>query len=186
MGIVTLDEARRQLRIDPDDTSDDQEIQAYCDGITKVIEDYKHEVVQQRTIEEDVELRGFQAMHGRRFRLWSVPLISITSVTSVMTGATWDLANLRLNKDAGLVRVLAGPPLRGLVEVVYEAGYVTVPANYKRGALVVLQHNWETRRGQGAAHSGVIGAEEVHNPRWSYSIPRKALEWLGAPRPVIG
>lgn len=190
MGIVTLDEAKRALRI-VNDTTDDAEIQAYCDGITAAIEDYKHEVIEQRTIHEDVDLGGHWAhpFGARRFRLWSAPVISITSVTSVIGGTVWDVSNLRVTADSGLVRVIGGPPLQGLVEVVYEAGYETVPDNYKRGALVVLQHVWETRRGVGSApRSSVIGMEEErhYDPRYSYSIPRKALEWLGAPRPVVG
>jgi hypothetical protein len=52
--------------------------------------------------------------------------------------------------------------------------------------LVTLQHNWETRRGVGSRPTGVVGPEEHYDPRFSYSIPRKALEWLGAPRPVVG
>lgn len=187
MGIVSLAEAKEQLRISPGDTGEDQIIQAYCDGITQVIEDYKREVIEQREIREDVELfdrLGFG--RWRRFRVWSVPVISLTSVESLIGAATWDVANLRLSKDTGLVRVLAGPPVRGLVEVVYQAGFVTVPENYKRGALVVLQHNWETRRGTGTPHTGVLGEEERYDHRFSYSIPRKALEWLGAPRPVVG
>ncbi len=183
MAIVTLTEAKRQLKIDPSDTGDDDEIQAYCDGITGVIEDYKHEIIEQRTITEDIE--RFQRF-GRQFRLWSVPVISLTSVQSWDGTTTWDVANLRLAGSTGLVRVMAGPPLSGLAEAVYEAGYVIVPEKYKRGALVTLQHNWETRRGVGGKRSGVIGPEETYDPRWSYSIPRKALEWLGAPRPVIG
>lgn len=183
MSIVTLEDAKRQLKIDLSDTGDDVEIQAYCDGITAVIEDYKREVIEQRTIREDVDRT---TCFGRRFRLWSVPVISVTSVESVTTSMTWDVANLRVNGDTGLVRVLGGPHLSGLVEVVYEAGHVAVPENYRRGALVVLQHNWETRRGVGALRSSVVGAEEMHNPHWMYSIPRKALEWLGAPRPVVG
>lgn len=183
MSIVTLAEAKAQLKIDPSDTRDDAEIQSYCDGITGAIERYKHEVIVQRTVHEDVERFRFG---GRRFRLWSVPVISITSVTAVVGGTTWDTQNLRLNGDAGLVRVLAGLPVCGLVEVVYEAGYVTVPEDYKRGALVVLQHNWETKRGIGTKRAGVIGPEEHFDHRFTYSIPRKALEWLGAPRPVAG
>lgn len=183
MAIVNLAEAKRQLRIDPSNTADDVEIQAYCDGITGVIEDYKHEVIEQRTITEDVErLQWF----GRRFRLWSVPVISLTSVQSWDGATTWNVANLRLTGSTGLVRVMAGPPLSGLAEAVYEAGYVTVPERYKRGALVALQHNWETRRGVGSKGTGVVGPEEHYDPRFSYSIPRKALEWLGAPRPVVG
>lgn len=183
MAFVTLDEAKLQLNIDPSDHADDAEIQAYCDGITGVIEAYKREVIEQRTITEDVEQVQWC---GRRFRLWSVPVISLTSVQSWDGATTWDVASLRLSGDTGLVRVMTGPPLSGLAEVVYEAGYVTVPEKYKRGALVTLQHNWETKRGVGGKRSGVIGPEETYDPRWSYSIPRKALEWLGAPRPVVG
>ncbi|MFI0718918.1 hypothetical protein [Streptomyces sp. NPDC021224] len=183
MGILTLDEAKRQLRIPADDTSADVEIQAYCDGITAVIEDYKHEVIVQRTISEDIE-RASQG--GRRFRLWSVPVISVTSVTAVVGGQTWDPAGLRVTRDTGLVRVLSGPPLTCLAEAVYEAGYEVIPDHYKRGAAVVLQHNWETQRGVGGRRAGVVGPEETYDPRWSYAIPRKALEWLGAPRPVVG
>jgi hypothetical protein len=184
VGIVNLAEARRQLKItDPAATDDDDEIQAYCDGITEVIEAYKREVIEQRTITEDVERfrRG-----GRRFRLWSVPVISLTSVQSWDGAVTWDVANLRLTGSTGLVRVMAGPALSGLAEVVYEAGYAVVPEHFKRGALVTLQHNWETRRGVGSKRTGVIGPEEGYDPRFSYSIPRKALEWLGSPRPVVG
>lgn len=183
MSIVALAEAKRQLKIPLDDTTDDDEIQAYCDGITQVIEDYKREVIEQRTVTEDIER---STRFGRRFRLWSVPVISMTSLESVTGPQAWDVANLRVNCDTGLVRVLSGPPVRGLAEGVYEAGYVTVPDNYRRGALVVLQHNWETRRGVGSQRSSVVGAEEMHNVHWMYSIPRKALEWLGAPRPVVG
>lgn len=182
MSIVTLAEAKAQLQIAASDTSRDGEVQAYCDGITAVVEDYMHEVVEQRTIHEDVDtFRRF----GHAFRLWSVPVISLTSVTSLINGAEWDVSAMRLD-PSGLVRVLSGPPVRGLVEVVYEAGYAEVPVNYKRGALVILQHNWETRRGVGAVRSSVVGAEEIHNPHWMYSIPRKALEWLGSPRVVVG
>lgn len=190
MSIVTLADAKAQLQIEATDTTQDAVIQAYCDGITAVIEEYKHEVIEQRTITEDVDFCGSRYPLGaRRFRLWSVPVISITSATSVPAGTTWDVSNLRLTGSSGLVRVLAGPPLQGLVEFVLEAGYATVPENYKRGALVALQHNWETRRGVGSApHSSVVGMEEErhYDPRYSYSIPRKALEWLGAPRPVVG
>ncbi|BBB01071.1 hypothetical protein RVR_8314 [Actinacidiphila reveromycinica] len=183
MSIVTLAEAKQQLRIADTDTSCDDEVQAYCDGITAVVEDYMHEVVEPRTVVEDVD--GHRHF-GRRFRLWSVPLISLTSVKSVYTEYEWDVSLMRPDPQTGLVRVLSGPPVRGLVEVTYQAGYEDVPVNYKRGALVVLQHNWETRRGVGALRSSVVGPEEIHNPHWMYSIPRKALEWLGSPRVVVG
>lgn len=183
MAMVTLTEAKKQLLIDDDDTTHDDVIQGYCDGITAAIEEYKNEVIEQREIHEDVER---YTRRGHCFRLWRVPVISLTSVTSLLTGQTWDVAALRPDLNSGLVRVLSGPPVCGLVEVVYQAGYATVPENYKQGALVVLQHVWETRRGVGPAEpSEVIGEEERRwDPRFAYTIPRKALEWLGKPRPV--
>ncbi|BBA99274.1 hypothetical protein RVR_5821 [Actinacidiphila reveromycinica] len=187
MSIVTLDDAKKQINIPADATEFDDEVQAYCDGITAVIEDYKREVIEPRTIREDIEHAG---RSGRCFRLWSVPVISLTSLTSVTGSTVWDVSPtvLRVNSNTGLVRVLSGPAVRGLAEAVYQAGYQTIPDNYRRGALVALQHNWETRRGAagGGVRNGVVGPEEVYDPRWSYSIPRKALEWLGAPRPVVG
>lgn len=183
MSIVTLAEAKAQLRIDLDDTSDDTELQAYVDGITQVIEQYKREVIEQRTVTEDIEVHHAT----RRFRLWNVPVISIESVESVDGLRTWDPAVMRVS-PSGLVRILSGPALSGFVTVTLSAGYETPPQNYVQGALVTLQHVWETRLGGGAVHSAVLGPEEEHryDPRYSYSIPRKALEWLGSPRPVVG
>lgn len=179
MPIVTLAEAKAQLKIT--DTNDDMELQAYVDSITSVVEDYKREVIERRQVSEDLELR-----HARRFRLWNAPIVSLTSLQTVDGAVTWDVSAMRLSTDTGLVRVLSGPPVSGLVEAVYVAGYTTIPDRYKRGALVILQHAWETQRGSGGpVRGGVIGPEEVH-PRFYYSIPRKALEWLGAPRPVVG
>ena len=180
MSIVTLEQAKQQLRLDLDDTSEDAELQQYVDGITKVIEDYKNEVIEQRIITEDIE-----AHHARRFRLWSTPIIAIQLVESVGGSLTWDPAAMRVS-PSGLVRILSGPSLNGLVAVTFSAGYVTAPQNYIQGALVTLQHVWETRLGNGGVHSAVVGPEEHrYDPRYSYSIPRKALEWLGAPRPVV-
>ena len=57
-------------------------------------------------------------------------------------------------------------------------------AHYKRGALVILSHLWETQRGPGTAASGVIGSEEHwRQPGEFFSVPDKAKELLGPPRP---
>ncbi|MGW4876543.1 head-tail connector protein [Streptomyces sp. NPDC004262] len=181
MSIVTLAEAKKQLRIAEDDTSDDDELQGYVDAITGVVEDHKKEIIEPREIREDLDLCG-----RRRFRLWKVPVISLVSIATFDGSVTWDVANMRPDPETGLVRVLSGTPPSGGVEVVYQAGYTTIPDRYKRGALVILQHTWETQRGKGGpVRGGVIGPEEIHS-KFFFSIPRKALEWLGAPRPVVG
>ena len=179
--MLTLGEARAQLQIPDGDTSQDAELQAYIDGITDAVEEYKHEVIEQRSVVDDIDVCGY----GLRFRLWSAPVVALDSVVSWDGTTTWDVDDMRVS-ESGSVRVMRGAPVRGPVVVTYLAGYATVPERYKRGALIILQHTWESRRGVGNYPGGVVGAEEIHARTGpTYSIPRKALEWLGPPRPVV-
>lgn len=182
MAIVTLDEARAQLNYnDQSNTADDAEIQRYIDGLTAVVEEFKGEVIESRQFTEDLSLRG-----NGTFLLRRVPIISLDAVATVDGATTWNVADLHVNKDTGLVTVLTGSPVSGLAQVTYTAGYATVPANYKQGALLILQHTWETQRGTTGTLAGmVVGGAETYDPRFSYSIPRRALEWLGAPLPGV-
>jgi hypothetical protein len=187
MSIVTLAQAKEQLGIDSFDTSDDAELQEYVDAVTGAVEEYKHEVIEQRTITDEIEVHGsgWDWRGGRKFRLWSAPVISLTSVVSWDSTITWDVSQMRVS-SSGLVRVMAGLPVRGLVDVTYVAGYETVPLRYVRGALVILEHVWETQRGIGTAEAGVIGPEEIHMRAGStFTVPNKAREWLGAPRVLV-
>lgn len=183
MAIVTIDDVLAQLNIDADDQDSIDELQPYIDGVTAVIEDYKREVIEPRAVVERLTLSG-----RSRFRLWSVPVISLTSIVSLDGSQTWDVSGLDVDGDTGLVEVVTGSPPMGRVKVTYQAGYETVPVNYVRGALVVIQHVWETQRGPGAVTASVVGPEEVHDARFMnmFTFPRKAREWLGAPRPVVG
>jgi hypothetical protein len=190
MAIVTLAEARAQLQILDTDVSQDTVLQAYCDAITPMIEEKANEIIDQRTITEDHDLsdpRAQSTFSAAGFpgltTLWlrSRPVISLTSVTNVNSGLTWSTANLRLRSD-GRLRVMSGTGLYGYLSIVFVAGYAVVPFNYKQAALLILQHNWESRRGVGNVQSGVMGIGEQISPQ-SFSIPPKAYEWLGAPKP---
>lgn len=180
-AIVTLEQAKTQLRISEADTSQDDQLADFVAGITAAVEGYKGEVVAQRTITERLSLTG-----RSRFRLWRLPVLELTSLTSIVDGTVWDISAFDVDPDSGLVEVLTGPFPKGRAIAVYDAGYAPVPQNYVQGALVILQHVWETQRGAGTALGGVIGKEEDDAYRSNtFSIPFKALEWLGKPRPVI-
>lgn len=181
MSIVTLPEAKAELGIPASYTDDDAELQDRIDGIGRAVENYKHEVIEERPVTDELDLPSGTT----RFRVWSTPVIDLVSVQTVDGATTWDVTGLHGSKTSGLVRVLSGAAVGGLVEVTYTAGYEQVPEHYKRGALVILAHVWETQRGVGSVRAGIVGDEEVYDPRFSYSVPRKALEWLGAPQPVI-
>lgn len=180
MSIITLDDARASLKIDDSDGSVDDELQRYVDAITAVVEGHVGEVIEQRTVTERIRLRRGASQFALRY----VPVISLTSLTSLL-GHAWPLTGMDVD-PSGTVEVFRGEAPAGTAIAVYEAGYVTVPENYKRGAIIILQHIWESQRGVGDVFGGVVGEEERLNRSWMYDIPRKALEWLGEPAPGVG
>lgn len=189
-AIVSLGDAKAVLKIDPADHDDDDELREFIAAVTGAVEQYKHRAIVRRTVTDELDLgwgcgyRGYGRGYGR-FRLWTAPVISLTSVISWDGTVTWDVTQMRVTAS-GVVRVMAGPPVTGLVDVTYIVGLQQIPANYKRGALIILEHTWETQRGQGTVMSGVIGAEEhFRQPGEWFTIPAKAKELLGPPEPVV-
>lgn len=179
-AIVSLADAKAQLNIPAADTSQDDELRDFIAGVTGAVEDYKNEVIAPRSFTEELEL-----CRTRRFRVYSAPVLSLTSVQSWDGSVTWDVSDMRVS-PAGVVRVMSGLPVQGLVEVTYQAGWNPIPRNYKRGALVVLQHVWETQRAGGVAGQGVIGREELRiQPGTYFTVPNKAKEFLGVPMPAV-
>lgn len=179
MPLLTLDDARLALGIDDADTSPDDMLQLYVDGITAVIEKYKGEYIDVRTVSERLQL-----WRPTEFVLRYVPVASITSLINSSDSSAWDLTTLTLNGQTGVVTVAADPLPCGTFTATYTAGYATPPANYKMGATVVLQHLWEAQRaaGQTGVVPGPIGPEEMLIRNEAHLFIRKAREWLGEPR----
>lgn len=182
MPILTLPKAKAQLGIPDADTSRDAQLTDWLGGITAAVENYLNEVTAQREITERIRLTG-----RKRFRLWHTPVVSLTSLVSADGSTTWDTSSFDVDPDSGVVETLSGYGPAGLVKATYQAGYAVVPQNIVQGALVILQHVWETQRGVGTEYGGVVGREEqVRGSTYAnFIIPRKALEWLGPPRPVV-
>ena len=192
-AMVSLADAKAQLNMDPAIHDDDDELRDFIAAATGAAEAYKHEVIVRRTVTDTLDLSsqggyGYGWGYGlRRQKFWlrSVPVISLTSVVAWDGSVTWDVTQMRA-APSGLVKVMGGMPVSGLADVTYLAGYQVISANYKRGALVILQHLWETQRGPGTAASGVIGSEEHwRQPGEFFSVPDKAKELMGPPRPVM-
>src|SRR6266496_2221370 len=73
------------------------------------------------------EVSGWR--YPQKFRVWSAPVISLTSVVSWDGLTTWDVSQMRAS-SSGLVRVMAGPLVSGLVDVIYQAGYAAIPERF--------------------------------------------------------
>jgi hypothetical protein len=190
-AMVSLADAKAQLNIPGSDHGNDDLLRDYIAGVTGALEDYKHEVIVRRTVTDELDLHGGPGWSGRgggwrqQFWLRSAPVISLTSVVSWDGTITWDVTQMRA-QPSGTVKVMTGQPVTGLVDVTYVAGLAVIPVRYKRGALIMLAHLWETQRGQLAALSGVMGPEEhFRQPGEFFTVPNKAKEWMGPPRPVM-
>jgi hypothetical protein len=176
-GILTLDEGKAQLGIPSSDTSNDVELQAYIDAIGLAAENYKNEVIIQRSFTDDLDLLGY-----KRFWLRKLPVVSLTSVVSLIDGTVWDVSLLHVTGSSGRVAVVTGSYPRGLCAVTYVAGPALIPENYKRGAGVMLQDVWSTQRGMSSQPA--FGGETT-DLRVITTVSRRAMEWFGPPRAMV-
>ncbi|MBB2909321.1 putative phiE125 gp8 family phage protein [Streptosporangium becharense] len=172
--LVTLAEAKAHLNIPPSRTADDEEIARFIGALTDPIERHTG-IVLPVTVTD-------RCWGGRRSLLLSRrPVQSITSVT-LPGGGTVPGSGYELDGDAGVLHRMAGGYTyrweRGRITIVYTAGLAAVPAHVRQAALIILGHLWETQRGtMGTARA--TGDDEVWDPRFGHSIPRRALELLG-------
>jgi len=177
MGIVALADAKARLQITT--SQEDADLSAFIEAIATPVELHLKTIIDPRTIEEDLDLCG-----RPRFWLTNTPVISLTSAVSLDGSVTYDVTRWKV-APSGLVRVVSGGAPTGTVTLTYRAGLAVIPGNIREGALVILQHVWETQRRPGGLLSGVVGVEEIRRSLSSFTIPAKAREWLGEPRMLV-
>lgn len=178
--LFLLADAKAQLNIDSDNTDSDAELAGYVSGVTRVVERYVGAVVN-RTVTEVFDGGRCEVL------LSNIPVASVTQVTD--NGTVLDADAYRVSK-AGVLSRVAGPSrtlfLPGIqsVEVEYVAGQVATTAavatdlaDVRLGGLIILQHMWETQRP--AAQGPFSQASDDYDPRYAYSVPRRAQELLG-------
>lgn len=175
MALATLSEARTALRYPDGVTKDDTLIQSYLDGIEPGVAEYLDIIITQQAVTDDLYL-DYQS----EFWLTKTPVVSLTSLISYDGLITWNVAGL-FTRPSGQVTTLPrfSPGPWGNFVATYQAGYVTVPANIKRGALIVLQYVWEAMRGVGNVRGGIVGQEETYNPDTLEYAIRRARSFFG-------
>jgi hypothetical protein len=172
MGIITLAEAKAQLDIESG--GDDDELQAYIDGITAPIENLVG-VVEQREITETVNGTG------TTLSLLKTPAVTLVSATPQLTGGTaLDVAQLHLDGTTGIVRRLSGGRFYGGPwTFTYTAGRAEEMPTIKLAARILIQHLWRTQfgsaRGQGGSDDYSV-SEPI--PGFGYAVPNRVLQLL--------
>ena len=177
--IISLEDAKEQLNFT--DSDDDEELRGFIESATAVIERHRDEVVARRMI---VERRTVPTLRDV-LKLRKHPVISLTSVESRVGSTTWNVADLDVDPEIGTIEVLAGPLLQGKLKITYVAGFTVIPANYTKAAAMIVDHLWETQRGQAGATRFVMTEDVTTVQGFNFSVPRKALELLGDPVPTL-
>lgn len=193
-AILSLADAKQTLSMDPSYTGDDDELRAKLRAVTRSVERYMRTVYAYRTVTEIIERPrvGVPWLMTTALRLTYVPVIPVAgSITSLVTlnpdgsvVTTYNPADMWVDPESGLLHRLAGPQFAGRMQAVYPAGMRVIPENVLEGSRVLLQAVWETRRGPGGVN-GVVGPEEMSDYRHFTALPRKVMDWLGQPRPVV-
>lgn len=170
-GVISLAAAKKQLNIDLDDTDDDEEIQDHLRSVTSVCERYVGALV--RTTHTEKHAGGYA------LALNHPPVLELTTVAAIRAGGVDQaVGELDLDELTGVVERLDGGRMGGPVRVTYVAGRTSIPANVSQAAKILLQHLWDTQRGtMGGVRGG--GSDEVYDPRFGFTIPRRVLELLG-------
>lgn len=179
MAAVFLDLARVKAQLNITGTDDDAELAPLIDAARDVVEAHTGQIVERRSFSEELVLDRSTT----RVRLSNVPVVELTSATGV-DGSPVDVTGA-MPRPSGLVYLTK--PVSGFLGVVYTAGLDTVPENYVTAGAIIVEHLWNTQRGaMPPALAGLedslayTGATAVH-----YAIPNRALELLGARRPVV-
>ncbi|MEV6737881.1 phage head-tail connector protein [Streptomyces sp. NPDC051104] len=182
MAIVTLADAKAQLNISASDTSQDVELQVYVDAATAAVETQLGQVVEPRTIVDQLDF----ASSVTAFLLRSVPVVSLTSIVALDGTQTWGVSPsvVRVDGGSGCVTVLSGPPVKGSVLATYQAGMTVVPAHFRLAALIIVQHLWETQRGTMGVRLN-SGGDDNYVAGRGFAIPRRAIELLGPQLPGV-
>ncbi|MFF9714821.1 phage head-tail connector protein [Streptomyces sp. NPDC014603] len=173
MALISLEDAKAQLNI-TDDRQDD-ELQAYIDGLTPVVEGFIGPVEPREVMET---VHG----SGAALALQQPPVLSLTSLTAQLTGGTsYNVAGLHLDGAAGIVRRLDGGRFTGGPwTAVYQAGRGDIPATVALAARILLQHLWRT---QLPSRGGLAGGGDDYSvndpvPGFGYAVPNRVLQLL--------
>jgi len=191
--IVSLSRAKRKLKIPPASTEFDEDIRDYIESTTIIVERHVKETVVTRTVTEEHAVSHW-AWQGAGWGTWQLslyhrPVRSLTSVQTVDGLLSWNVSDLHVDPETGVITVVRGSPLRGHLRVVLVAGMAVIPAHYHRASLIIIEHLWQTERSQSEAgpYPGAYedSMEGLRRRGIGYAIPNRALELLGSPPPVV-
>lgn len=183
---LALSDVKTFLRIPDTFTGDDAELQSVIDGAAAAIEDIKGSVAEKTVTDEPhtVARKGYVFTNEH-------PVAQIGTVDQLPGNGTRETIPQRddlngvdgweLISEGGVLTVPA--PIGSRVLVTYQAGKVTVPANYVLAGKEFVAHLWRTSQMNAEGGRASDGGEDTEWIRGSsgssYALPFKVRELLG-------
>lgn len=181
MSFLSLDAVKDQLGITSTVTDGDLGLVIAAAG--DVIERHVGQVVDPRSFTDEVTVSAWQPT--RQFRLHKTPLVSVQQIID-SDGTVYDLTGMVV-RASGLVVLPSA--IGGYLDITYTAGLSVAPDNYVQAGLIIVQHLWETRRGDMPLATAALDDSLMMDTRMGivvgYAIPNRALELLGPRPPVV-
>jgi hypothetical protein len=163
-NLTTLANLKEHLKIESGQTGDDTFLTNVVDRVSQFIKRYTGRVLNQTTLTET-----YDPMGGDSLLLRDWPVISVTSVhesfdhifdaTTLVAAADY-YVNLRVGR---IIRI-GGSWFnhRDCVQVVYSAGYATIPTDLEMVALELCAAKWRKRRNEGLASKSLSDGSVVY------------------------
>jgi hypothetical protein len=173
MSVVPLPDVKAHLNIQG--TGDDAELQTVIDAAEARLS-LELGPLSAVTVTKRV------ATSGSFLLLPVAPAQTLTSITDVRASTALDLSLVTLDEDAGIVYYADGLTafLSPAYDVVYEAGWATVPADILFAIKEQVRHLWETQRG-----TPLTPDDTFDTPSVGYALPNRVLEMIAPYRQTV-
>ena len=177
-AVISLQDAKDMLNIPQAVTTSDAEIASFVATIESSLRGMTGGPIVNRVITaERAEFTGWY----RTLQVRQRPLVSVTSITTVMSGMALDVSALDISAAARTIRRKDCSPFSSdgpAVLVTYTAGWGTaVPPAIGTAARIILSRLWDTQRGP--APRPLMGGDDLTAvPGFPFLVPNGAAELL--------
>jgi hypothetical protein len=181
--LISLRDVKEVLNIEQSNTSFDEELRIYTESATRAAENHRDEILAKRSFVYETYCYGSTSVVLPR-----VPVVSLTSITSLNGSGIYTVGNYHVNRTTGKVTAVGGPSFTGLLAFTYVAGYTIVPSAFLLAVRLIVQHLWETQRGPVGASRFAGGLDDAALMRFramNIFVPPRAQELLGEPMPMV-
>ncbi len=181
--LISLRDVKEVLNIPQSTTTYDEELRIYAESATRAAENHRDEILAKRSFVYETYCYNSSSVVLPR-----VPVVSLTSITSINGAGTYNVGDYHVNSVTGRVTGIGGGHFNGLLAFTYVAGYSVVPSAFLLAVRLIVQHLWETQRGPVGASRFAGGLDDAALMRFramNIFVPPRAQELLGEPMPLI-